>query len=229
MTDQFDEHEQGERVRKWLQNNGTSLLGGVALGLLAIGGWQYWQSSKSSHLLEAAEQYGRFQKALEEEKPDQIEAIGKALTDKYGETPYAVLATLRQANTQFKAKKTDEAVKLLEKAIGLADDATLKQLIVLRVARIELSTDKIDEAVARLKTIDVPALTALREELAGDIAMKQGKLDQARTAYKEALTLTDSASPMKNILELKLTSAGGSLDETTPTVDAQTPAQTKES
>ena len=33
--DQTDEYEQGERVRAWLRNNGSSLITGIALGLAA--------------------------------------------------------------------------------------------------------------------------------------------------------------------------------------------------
>ena len=43
IDDLLDEHEQSEKVRTWLQKNALGLIGGVALGLGLIGGWQWWQ------------------------------------------------------------------------------------------------------------------------------------------------------------------------------------------
>ena len=39
----LDEHEQGERVRAWLRENALGIIGGIALGLGLIYGWQWWQ------------------------------------------------------------------------------------------------------------------------------------------------------------------------------------------
>ena len=36
IDDLLDEHEQSERVRSWLRNNGAGLLGGVALATLVV-------------------------------------------------------------------------------------------------------------------------------------------------------------------------------------------------
>ena len=52
--DQIDEYEQGERVRAWLRNNGSSLIGGVALGLACLGGWQWWQGQQANEKVQAA-------------------------------------------------------------------------------------------------------------------------------------------------------------------------------
>ena len=57
IDDLLDEHEQSERVRSWLRNNGSGLLGGVALGLAVILGWQWWQHGKDQHRLDASSAY----------------------------------------------------------------------------------------------------------------------------------------------------------------------------
>lgn len=38
IDDLLDEHEQSERVRNWLKNNGAGMIGGIALGLAVIFG-----------------------------------------------------------------------------------------------------------------------------------------------------------------------------------------------
>ena len=61
IDDLLDEHEQSERVRSWLRQNGAGLIGGVVLGLGAIAGWQWWQQQQQV-ANEAAGQ--RFEAAL---------------------------------------------------------------------------------------------------------------------------------------------------------------------
>ena len=57
LDDLLDEHEQSERVQDWLRRNGAGLIGGVVLGLAAIGGWQWWQREHDARQLAAADQY----------------------------------------------------------------------------------------------------------------------------------------------------------------------------
>ena len=40
---ELDEHEQGELVQKWLRQNGSSLITGIAMGLALVFAWQWWQ------------------------------------------------------------------------------------------------------------------------------------------------------------------------------------------
>jgi predicted negative regulator of RcsB-dependent stress response len=47
IDDLLDEHEQGERVRSWLRKNGAVMVGGVALGVAVIVGWQWWNARQA--------------------------------------------------------------------------------------------------------------------------------------------------------------------------------------
>jgi predicted negative regulator of RcsB-dependent stress response len=77
-TDQIDEYEQGERVRKWLRDNGVSIIGGIGIGFAAILGFQAWQASKAGHREEAARQYGSFLQAQEGGNADQAAALAES-------------------------------------------------------------------------------------------------------------------------------------------------------
>ena len=44
----LNEHEQSEQVRNWLRGNAVGLIGGVALGLAVIAGWNWWQGQRLS-------------------------------------------------------------------------------------------------------------------------------------------------------------------------------------
>jgi predicted negative regulator of RcsB-dependent stress response len=209
-NDQIDEYEQGERVRKWLRDNGASMFGGIAIGLAAIAGFQFYQGQQDAHRVEAAKQFERFVTAQESGESDSAEGIAAALVADYAETPYPALAALRRSSALLADGKTEDALKALDGAVAFANDASLKEVLILRAARLEIILARHDAALKRLEQVDLAGYAALRDELKGDALAGQGKRDEARDAYQSALTSTDSASPTRVLLELKLADAGGS-------------------
>ena len=212
-NDQIDEYEQGERVRKWLRDNGGSVLGGIAIGLAAIVGFQAWQGRQDAQKLEAAKQFESFLTAHEAGEAEEAAGLAASLTTNYAETPYPALAALRRSAALVNEDKAEDALEALEAALPTTRDETLRQLMLLRAARAELVLGRHDAALTRLQGVDLEGYAALRDELRGDALAAQGKRDDARDAYQKALTGTDVASPTRVLLELKLADAGGS---TTP-------------
>lgn len=212
-NDQIDEYEQGERVRKWLRDNGGSVLGGIAIGLAAIVGFQTWQGRQDAQKLEAAKQFETFLTAQESGEGDQAAGLAASLSANYADTPYPALAALRRSAALVGEDKTEDALKALDAALPTTKDETLRQLMLLRAARAELILGRHEAALSRLDGVDLTGYAALRDELRGDALAAQGKRDEARDAYRDALAATDVASPTRVLIELKLADAGGS---TTP-------------
>ena len=213
-NDQIDEYEQGERVRKWLRDNGASVLGGIAIGLAAIVGFQTYQGREASQRVEASRQFERFLTAQEAGEADQAAGLAASLAANFPETPYPALAALRRAAALVSAGKPEEGLKALDAAIPVTQDVALVGLMHLRAARAEVILGRHDAALARLAKVGTEAYTAAREELRGDALMAQGKRDEARDAYQSAITATDVAATTRVLLELKLADAGGTT--TTP-------------
>ena len=69
----LDEHEQSERVRRWVRENGLGLIGGVVLGLALVGGWKWWQSHQQGQREADATRYDGLQ--------NQLKAINDALLE----------------------------------------------------------------------------------------------------------------------------------------------------
>lgn len=203
IDDLLDEHEQSERVRNWLKNNGAGLIGGVALGLAVIFGWQWWQrqqaqQAQAAHLTyqtTLASAAGTDLKKVEQ----QLSALrkGKAST-------YANLASLRLASAQVAAGKNDQAIATLRNVDAKSDPA-LQSLVNLRLARLLIESGKADQALKVLGE----ASDSATHETRGDALLASGKRDQARDAYLKALTTMDVAAPQRRLVELKLTDAGG--------------------
>jgi predicted negative regulator of RcsB-dependent stress response len=197
----LDEHEQGERVRTWLRNNALGIVGGLALGIAAIYGWQWWGRQQAQQQQQAHTAYADAVKQLE---AGELDKAGALLAGQEG--TYATLAALRVAKAQVEAGKPDDAIATLR---GIQAEASLQPLVNQRLAQLLNATGKPEEALKLLQDGSGAATLELR----GDALLASGKRDESREAYEQALAATDVASPSRRRVELKLQEAGGQVPE----------------
>lgn len=199
IDDLLDEHEQSERVRNWLKNNGAGLIGGIALGLAVIFGWQWWQK----HQVQQAEQANvSYQSALDSIGTADLKKAQAEVGKLEDGNAYANLAALRLAKAQVDAGQAEAAIATLR---GIKADQTLQSLVDLRLSRLLTDAGKGEEA---LKILGAAADSASLEAR-GDALLATGKRDQARDTYLKALTGMDVAAPQRRLVELKLSDLGG--------------------
>lgn len=204
----LDEHEQGEKVRAWLRQNGGAIIGGVAIGLALIFGYQWWERSKIEHKLSASANFTALTEAVENKDDAAANALATELADKYSDTPYATLAGLRVAGSKVQGGNLADAGTTLEKARAGTDDAALQALVDLRLARIEIGDGKAEAALQRLASIKDGAFPGLVAESRGDALFALGRNDEAATAYQDALTALDTGAPNRMLVEMKLADLG---------------------
>jgi len=155
---EVDEHEQGELVQKWLRQNGSPLITGIAMGLALVFGWQWWQGKGVRHQEEAATQYQAFVEAIDAKDAGKAKAFAALLADKYADTPYSNLATLRNAAFLSAGGKTDAAIKTLQDGKSKEKDPELAEIFTLRLARLLLADAALwilDEPVTNLDTAGI--------------------------------------------------------------------------
>lgn len=196
----LDEHEQGERVRGWLQRNALGILGGVALGLALVGGWRWWDAQAAARRVEVGERYQSVLKNIEARDLAKAQAGLAALDD----PTYGSLAALDLAKAQLEAGQRDAAIATLRKAAPT--DPGIAQVVAQRLARLLIDAGKPEDAVRLLAAAD----DATSLEARGDAELALGRGAQARTSYGQALARLDVAAPQRRLLELKLSEAGGS-------------------
>ena len=208
---QIDEYELGERVRTWFKENSGSLITGVALGLGGIFAFQWWQGNGDKHKNEAAMQYQAFSDAAEKNDPVKTNVVLALLESKYSDTPYVNLAVLRQAELLQSTGKNTESLKLLERHSALVTEASMKELYLIRIARLHLIDGKPSLALKSVEAIKESVYAASLEEIRGDAQMALGKRELASQSYVKALTALDVAAPIRSLVELKLIDAGGTV------------------
>ena len=72
-----------------------------------------------------------------------------------------------------------------------------------------LDEKKYDEALKLLDTEHPEAFTGLFADLKGDIFVAQGKMAEAKAAYKQALEKLPAAGTYRAIVQVKLDGLGG--------------------
>ncbi len=200
IDDLLDEHEQGERVRSWLRDNGAGIIGGIVLGLALIWGWQWWQQQRTGQKMQAGNDFLAATGALEQGAVDKAKAHLASLPD----GAYATLGSLALAKAQVDAGKRDEAIATLRAA--KSRDPAIAGVVQQRLARLLIDAGKADEALAVLAGADADAGTL---QVRGDAHAALDQDEQAREAYTKALAQIEVGSPQRNLVELKLSDVGG--------------------
>ena len=201
--DLLNEHEQSERVRNWVRSNAMGILGGIAVGLALIVGWQWWQGRQLQGQMALNERFDQTVRLYASGAlPD---AKGKAAVQSLaaGNPTLGTLAALQLARAQVDADRTEEAIATLR---GLDKvDPDLEPVVKERLARLLIDTGKAKEALALLDDERNPAMLDVR----GDAQFLLGDRAKAREAYLKALALVDVGDPQHRLLTMKLIEAGG--------------------
>lgn len=199
----LDEHEQGERVRAWLRENALGIVGGIALGLGLIYGWQWWQGQREGERKQASAGY---QAAVDQLKAGKI-AEAKPRIAALPEGVYDTLGALALAKAQLDDGKRDEAIATLRAA--QPQDPALAGVVRDRLASLLVDAGKAGEALALLAQAGADARVL---QLRGDAYSALGQAAQARQAYAQALVLLEVGNPGRRLVELKLADLGGAAD-----------------
>ena len=210
IDDLLDEHEQGQRVQDWLRRNGLSIVGGVAVGIAAIWGWQSWQASQ---LHSSAADNARYQAVVGQLASSDLEEAARQVKALEGQSNgiYGDLAALALVKAQVGAGKIEEAIAVLQ---GLKTEGEFKALVDQRIARLQIELGKPADALATLGQ----AADAASLEIAGDAHVAAGDQGKARDSYAAALKALAEEAPQRGLLETKLSDVGGEVpaaDDTT--------------
>jgi len=198
--DQYTDDERVEDLKKWWKENGVSIIGGIALGLVAIFGWQYWNSHRTAQAEAASRAYDIFVAAAEKSDAEQTRQRGQVLLTDFPHSAYAALTALRLAKLATDNGDTAAASQRLEWVIGNAQLDEFKDIARLRLARVLSAAGRTEEAGKLLASVTTTTLMAERDELQGDLYLAGNDAAKARTAYATALA-TSGGNPL---LQLKL-------------------------
>lgn len=192
-----------------MRENGTSILGGIAVGLALIAGGFIWKNHRASEAEDAAAQHFAVIEAAGDADAAKVADLARSLRAQHPDSTYAALAALHVARAQLDAGDATAAATTLREVADQATDAALDGLITLRLARLQLAAGEPAAALQTLGRLEGGSYAGLAADLRGDAQRALGETERARAAYDEALTHLDAAAPIRALVELKLTDLGG--------------------
>ncbi len=202
----FEEQERIAAIQHWWEDNAKFVYAAIAAFILSIGGWRGWQYWSSVQAAEAAAMAAEVTKARGD--PKKAADIAQALVEKHPRSFFASEAALVSAQSNFESGDLAGAQSRLEWVMNKGRDEH-RGIARIRLAAVLLDMKKYAEALQLLDANKDEAFAAMAADLKGDILFSQGRLDEARAAYKLALDRSDARSPLRNVTELKLGALGG--------------------
>jgi predicted negative regulator of RcsB-dependent stress response len=207
MTDMRTEEEQIDAIKKWWQENGKQTM--VAL-VVVLGGWFGYQGYQGQQQAsgEAAsivyQEILTLQGSENEEDKGRREVLLDQLQKEYGSTVYAQFAGVFNAKDAVVAGDLDAAAAELETVKADTSDAALRHLATVRLARIYIAQEKLDEALTLLAADNSTAFSAEYFEAKGDALLAKGDQSGARDAYSQAVVEAQRIGANNPILKMKL-------------------------
>jgi predicted negative regulator of RcsB-dependent stress response len=204
----LSEEEQWESLKRWLRENVPFILGLVAVGLLAVFGWRWWQGRENTDALEASASYQRILTTFESGKLEDALSQVEALRKQHPKSGYVSSADLAAAKVFVLSNDLDKAVQRLDRVIAESPDEQLKPIARLRLVRVLTAQGQYDKALTTLGTEDRGRHQPAYLEARGDVLLARGDAKGALSAYEAAKKLMpesqSAVSGVGELLDLKI-------------------------
>lgn len=205
MVEIYDSHEQSERVKGWLAENGSAIVLGLVLAFGSLFGFKQWQLWEQNKNRQASAEYQQMLDYLAEDNLDAAVANYETLKAEYKGDAYTALAALHMAKARIEAGQSELAVGLLEYAMNSGTPKPVRNIARERLARVKLA---LGDPAAALQLLDQAPTTdgfeASFAEIRGDVARQAGDYAQAADYYSKALELLEQGTGDRAYLEVKL-------------------------
>jgi predicted negative regulator of RcsB-dependent stress response len=219
VDDYLSDKEQVERLRAWWRENGWFLIGGVAIGLLALYGYRQYFAFQERQSESAAALYASVKTATDDSDNATAETVFAQLRSEYPDNPYTFQAAMLLASKEI-VTAPDGAAEKLRYTMEQSDDPELAMVARLRLARVLAYREQYADALALLNVPEPGQFAGRIAEIKGDIHAALGETDAARTAYLEAMVSPGAELLDRGYLQMKLADLPG----TAPATGAADPA-----
>ena len=213
MDQYSSDQEKIDEIKSWWKKNGNSLVLGISIILLSIGGFRYWDNLRDKEAREASLNYEQMLFMISNGDLSDALATGETIIDAYPDSIYAPLSRLLLAKAAIDENNLEHAKNHLTSLVEQTNDIQIRNIASSRLARIALAENKISEAKTLVAALKKDEAGESFSELRGDILVAEENFSMAREAYLAALARTENVSLRREIIRLKLNNLP-SLEET---------------
>jgi predicted negative regulator of RcsB-dependent stress response len=204
VEEYLSEKEQWEAIKIWVRENGLWIIAGVAVGAALLSGWHWYQDHTDQVGSQANTKYTQIMEAFG--RGDRTEAfvlLGQLERD-YSSSPYVDQAKMTAARAYVETGDLAKAATELQAVSDHSKDSELATIARLRLARVQISQKKADDALMTLNGMQAGAFAARYHEVRGDAYYAKGDKPNALKEYLSAKAGDFSGSPDSQQLDLKI-------------------------
>ena len=201
MSDYLTDEEQAERLKRWWNENGNSVLGSLLVFVVGLFGWNYYGSYRDDIAQDGSKAYRAYLES-EERAPE-----AKRVLDEFAGSSFQVLVLLDQAKEKISDNDIASAELLLSEAVEAGAGLLLTDMASIRLAKIQQQLGKSDEALRTLNKVKNEGYLAWALELKGDIHMSLGEIKSAHESYLAATSALGEEGESRPLLKIKMGNA----------------------
>jgi predicted negative regulator of RcsB-dependent stress response len=205
----LEEQEQIDALKAWWRDNRRVVIAAVVAAAVAAAGtsgWRWWRSEQAE---KASMLYATFEKAMAARDVKQMREVAGELKQRYGSTAFAPMAALASAKAGVEAGDLESAASELRWVAEHAREDETAAIGRLRLAAVLLDEKKYKEALEQLEHKHPDQFAGLYADLRGDILVEEGKREEARSAYAQALEKLPPEGNYRQLVQAKLDALGG--------------------
>jgi predicted negative regulator of RcsB-dependent stress response len=205
----LEEQEQIDALKAWWGQYGRTVMVAALAAVLAAGATLGWREYRQSQAEKASALFGALEQASRAGDQKQVRELSAQVMDKYGSSAYGAMAALVAAKVNFEAGDLKSASAQLQWASEHARDDETQAVARLRLAGVRLDEKQYDDALKLLEQPHPESFAGLYADMRGDILVGQGKLAEAKAAYKLALDKLPPEGNYRILVQVKLDGIGG--------------------
>jgi len=205
----LEEQEQLDQIKSFWNQWGNLITGLLTLALVALAawnGWNYWQQRQAT---QAAVLFDTFESASKQADLTLMARSLADMQDQFARTTVTAQASLLAAKTYFDKEQNAEAEKSLEWVVKHAPDEAFVALARLRLSALAIESKDTAKARSWVEGQTVPpGFQPLFDDRIGDIALIEGKPDEAKARLLSAYKGMDESAEYRRLIEIKLGTVG---------------------
>lgn len=209
MAYNLEEQEQIDNLKAFWERYGNFILTLITVLLLAIAAYRGWGWYQQRQAAQAAMVYDELRVAAAARNVDKVTEVAGTLFADYSGTVYARMGALAAARAHVAAGDLKAARAPLQWLVDEGGDDEFAHLARIRLAGILLDEHAYDEGLKLLPMDSAGAFAGSYADRRGDLLLAQGKPEEARAAWREALQKLPERSALRPLVEMKVDALGG--------------------
>lgn len=208
MAYDLQEQEQIDELKAFWNRYGSFILTVLTVVLLGIAGYRGWGWYEARQAAGASAVYDELRVAAAAKDAAKVGQAAGTLFEDYDRTVYARMGALVAARAHAEAGDLKAAKAPLQWAID-KDENEFAHMARIRLAGLLLDEKAYDEGLKLLPMESAGEYAGAYADRRGDLLLAQGKSEEARAAWRQALEKLPQRSPLRPLVEVKLDALGG--------------------